>query len=165
MAVTSWGICGPGIEYAIEEELITANPAAGVLKKLGLDGRKEEGLKAGKGEPESIIFHTKGKHTSQNTIRNIWKRLLIKAGLENQRLHNTRHTYASILLSNRESPVYVKEQLGHSSIQMTVDIYGQLIPNSNRDAVNRLDNPHSNTPHPHPPKTEKPQPVKIMANS
>jgi hypothetical protein len=29
------------IEYAIEEELITANPAAGVLKKLGLDGRND----------------------------------------------------------------------------------------------------------------------------
>jgi hypothetical protein len=62
-------------------------------------------------------------------------------------------------------PVYVKEQLGHSSIQMTVDIYGHLIPNSNREAVNRLDNPHSNAPHPHPPKTEKPQPVEIVANS
>jgi integrase len=78
--------------------------------------------------------------------------------LEDQRLHNTRHTYASILLSNGESLVYVKEQLGHSSIQMTVDIYGHLIPNSNRKAVNRLENMHPNAPHPHPPKTEKPQP-------
>jgi integrase len=51
--------------------------------------------------------------------------------LDDQRLHNTRHTYASILLSNGESPAYVKEQLGHSSIQMTVDIHGHLIPNSN----------------------------------
>lgn len=85
--------------------------------------------------------------------------------MEDQRLHNTRHTYASILLTNGESPVYVKEQLSHSSIQMTVDIYGHLIPNSNREAVNRLDNPHSNAPHPHPPKTEKPQPAKIAANS
>ena len=134
------------------------------LRKL-LNKRKEEGLKAGKGEPEDIIFHTKGGHTSQNTIRNIWKRLLKKAGLEDQRLHNTRHTYASILLSNGESPVYVKEQLGHSSIQMTVDIYGHLIPNSNREAVNRLDNPHSNAPHTHPLKTEKPQPIEIVANS
>jgi integrase len=43
------------------------------------------------------------------------------------------------LVSNGESPVYVKEQLGHSSIQMTVDIYGHLIPSSNRQAVNALD--------------------------
>jgi len=43
------------------------------------------------------------------------------------------------------SPVYVKEQLGHGSIQMTVDIYGRWIPNQNRDAVNRLDNERDST--------------------
>ena len=36
-------------------------------------------------------------------------------------------------------PVYVKEQLGHSSIKITVDIYGHLIPGSNRKAVDKLD--------------------------
>ena len=47
--------------------------------------------------------------------------------------------FASQLLTNDKSLVYVKEQLGHSSIQMTVDIYGHLIPSSNRAAVDRLD--------------------------
>jgi integrase len=50
-----------------------------------------------------------------------------------------RHTYAGTLLSTGASPVYVKEQLGHSSISMTVDIYGHLIPSANRDIVNRLE--------------------------
>jgi integrase len=59
--------------------------------------------------------------------------------LRDRRLHDTRHTYASTLLSNGTSPVCVKEQLGHASIQMTVDIYGHLIPSSNRVTVNRLD--------------------------
>ena len=35
--------------------------------------------------------------------------------------------------------VYVKEQLGHASIQITVDTYGHLIPGANRAAVDRLD--------------------------
>ncbi|MCD6269842.1 MAG: tyrosine-type recombinase/integrase [Deltaproteobacteria bacterium] len=55
------------------------------------------------------------------------------------RFHDIRHTFASLLLTNGESLAYVKEQLGHSSIQMTVDIYGHLIPGSNRKAVNRLE--------------------------
>ena len=59
--------------------------------------------------------------------------------MEDQRLHNTRHTYASILLNNGESPVYVKEQLGHSSIQITVDIYGKWIQTKKEAGVNRLD--------------------------
>jgi integrase len=101
--------------------------------------RKEEGLKAGKGAPGEIVFHTNDEYTSQNTIRNIWKRMLKKAKLRDMRFHDIRHSFASLLLSNGESPVYVKEQLGHSSIQMTVDIYGHLIPSSNRQAVNALD--------------------------
>ena len=32
----------------------------------------------------------------------------------------------------------MKEQLGHSSIQITVDLYGHLVPGANRNAVDRL---------------------------
>lgn len=101
--------------------------------------RKKEALKEGIGDPIDIIFHRKGGYLSQNSARNVFKRILTKAGSRNMKVHNTRHTFASLLLSNGESPAYVKEQLGHSSIQMTVDIYGHLIPGSNREAVNRLD--------------------------
>ena len=71
------------------------------------------------------------------------------------RLHDIRHTYASLLLSRGESAVYVKEQLGHSSIQMTVDIYGHLIPSSNRGAVNQLDSPQPSATYTQPAKIEK----------
>src|SRR5262249_60436673 len=39
-----------------------------------------------------------------------------------------------------ERPVYVKDQMGHSSIQIIVDQYGHLIPGGNLSAVDRLDN-------------------------
>ena len=61
-----------------------------------------------------------------------------KAKIRRRRAHDTRHTFASILLMNGESPVYVKDQLGHSSIKMTVDVYGHFIPGANRQAVNKL---------------------------
>ncbi len=86
-----------------------------------------------------------GKHIEKNYIRRVFKRVLKKAGLREIRLHDIRHTFASLLLSDGASPVYVKEQLGHTSIQMTVDIYGHLIPSSNREMVNRLDTPQSAT--------------------
>ena len=55
------------------------------------------------------------------------------------RFHDLRHTFASLLLQNGESLAYVKEQMGHSSIQVTVDIYGHLVPGGNRAAVDKLD--------------------------
>ena len=60
-------------------------------------------------------------------------------GLRQIRLHDLRHTFALLLLQQGESVVNVKEQLGHASIQITVDTYGHLIPGANRNAVDRLD--------------------------
>ena len=101
--------------------------------------RKAEALGSGRGEVVEWIFHRNGEPMAQNSLRNIFKRILRKAGMRDIRFHDIRHTYASLLLSNGESPAYVKDQLGHSSIQITVDIYGHLLPGSNREAVNRLD--------------------------
>jgi integrase len=63
---------------------------------------------------------------------------LKKAGLRRIRFHDLRHTFASLLIQNGEPLAYIKDQLGHSSIKMTVDVYGHLVPGSNRQAVNRL---------------------------
>lgn len=125
------------------------------LKRLYVQ-RKREAIKQGMSAPVESIFQKGGKHISQNSIRNVFKRILKKAGLRHIRPHDMRHTFASLLLSNGESPVYVKEQLGHSSINTTVDIYGHLIPSSNRDAINRLDNPHPSATYPQPAQTKKP---------
>jgi integrase len=61
-----------------------------------------------------------------------------RAKIRRRRVHDTRHTFASILLSNGESLKYVSTQLGHSSIRMTADVYGHLEVGSNRAAVDRL---------------------------
>lgn len=74
-----------------------------------------------------------------SNLRKLFNRLLVAAKLRRIRFHDLRHTFASLLLQQGESPVYVKEQMGHSSITITVDVYGHLIPGGNRQAVDRLD--------------------------
>lgn len=68
-------------------------------------------------------------------------KLLKAAGLRHIRFHDLRHMFASLVLQQGKSPVYVKEQMGHSSIQVTVDLYGHLIPGGTKQAVDRLDSP------------------------
>jgi integrase len=68
----------------------------------------------------------------------VWYKVLKRAGLRAVRLHDLRHTYASLLLEANEPMIYVKEQLGHSTIQVTVDLYGHVRPGANRQAVDRL---------------------------
>jgi integrase len=65
--------------------------------------------------------------------------VLAKAGIRKIRLHDLRHTFGSLLIQNGAGLVYVKEQMGHSSIQVTVDTYGHLVPSANVSYVDRLD--------------------------
>ncbi len=108
--------------------------------------RKELFLAQGKNElPETDwIFPNQngGFRDMKNLKKRHFQKCLEKAGLRSIRFHDLRHTFASLLLQNGESLTYVKEQLGHSSIKITVDIYGHLVPGANRQAVNRL--PHLN---------------------
>ena len=55
------------------------------------------------------------------------------------RLHDLRQTFASLLLQQRESLVYVKEEKGYSAI--TVDLYSHLTTGGNRQAVDQLEWP------------------------
>ena len=68
----------------------------------------------------------------------VWHPLLVKADLRRLPFHTLRHTYASLLIMRGENLTYIKEQLGHSSIQVTVDLYGHLIPGVHRGAVDAL---------------------------
>ncbi len=74
-----------------------------------------------------------------NLYHRVFLPVLAKAGIRKIRLHDLRHTFGSLLIQNGASIVYVKEQMGHSSIQVTVDIYGHLIPGANVSFVDRLD--------------------------
>ncbi len=112
------------------------------LKALLVE-RKKETLRHGWGELPPWVFVNQGPVPIQrpNFAGRVWPKLLAKAGLRHIRIHDLRHTYASLLIQNGESLAYVKDQLGHQSIQLTVDTYGHLVPGGNRQAVDRLDDP------------------------
>jgi integrase len=80
-----------------------------------------------------------GTQLDPSNLRKLFYLLLTDAKLRRVRFHDLRHTFASLLLENGESLAYVRDQMGHSSIQVTVDIYGHLVPGGNRQAVDRLD--------------------------
>ena len=119
---------------------------AETLKSLLVE-RKKEALAKGWGEvPEQVFVNEDGGVIHEANLRNrVFFKALAKAGLRRIRIHDLRHTFASLLIQNSESLAYVKEQLGHHSIQITVDIYGHLVPGANRQAVDRLDDDVSNT--------------------
>ncbi|WP_302326121.1 tyrosine-type recombinase/integrase [Enterocloster lavalensis] len=64
--------------------------------------------------------------------------ILKRAGIRKYRFHDLRHTVASLLIEHNESPKAIQELLGHSSITVTMDIYGHISEDSKRGTINRL---------------------------
>ena len=58
-----------------------------------------------------------------NLDRRSFKPLLKKAGMPDIRLHDLRHTCATVLLSEGVNPKFVQKLLGHEDIKLTLDTY------------------------------------------
>ena len=61
-----------------------------------------------------------------------------RVGLRVIRFHDLRHTYAALQIAAGASPKYLQAQMGHSSIKVTLDLYGHLMPDVEREAARRL---------------------------
>lgn len=85
-------------------------------------------------------------------------RLLKSFGLPVVRLHDLRHSCASMLLAMGVHPKLVQETLGHSSYQLTMDTYSHVIPAMRNEVADRMDHALGSTPTPAPtqPSTAKP---------
>jgi integrase len=90
---------------------------------------------------EDLVFPSKaGTVLDQSNLTNYqFLPCLDRAGLRRFRFHDLRHTFGSLLIRDGASLAYVKDQMGHSSIQVTVDTYGHLIPGADIAWVDRLD--------------------------
>jgi len=68
-----------------------------------------------------------------------FKSLLRLAGLPVIRFHDLRHTAATLLLAQGVNPKVVSEMLGHSSIAVTLGIYGHVMPHMQQQAAEITD--------------------------
>jgi len=75
----------------------------------------------------------------RNIVNREFEGAFRRAGLRKIRFHDLRHTFASLLIDRGEHPKYIQTQIGHSSINVTMDIYGHLMKVVNQDAAKRLD--------------------------
>ena len=97
-------------------------------------------LKLGKSELDDLVFPSpSGGPLHRSTL---YKRGFLsairKSGVPRIRFHDLRHTYASLLIDQGEHPKYIQAQMGHSSINVTMDVYGHLMNKVNVASANKL---------------------------
>ena len=89
---------------------------------------------------DALVFSTyDGKPLRPNTITRAWQSVASRAGMKRIRLHDARHTHASLMLKQGIHPKVVQERLGHASIQMTLDTYSHVAPGLQEAAAQRFD--------------------------
>jgi integrase len=89
---------------------------------------------------DDLVFgDVEGKPWRPNTITRAWETMASHAGVKVIRLHDARHTHASIMSKQGIHPKIVQERLGHASIQMTLDTYSHMAPGLQEAAAVRSD--------------------------
>jgi integrase len=91
-------------------------------------------------QDSDLVFTTLGGTPLEpNDISKRFPKLCAAAGLRRIRLHDLRHTCASLLLAQGHSPRVVMEILGHSSMDVTMNIYGHVELEAQREAIAATD--------------------------
>ncbi len=106
-------------------------------------------------ERQEAVFATAGRRMEQtglvfcrpddgspllpDTVTKNWIRLVQREGLAGVRLHDLRHTHASLMLKQGVHPKVVQERLGHASIGITLDVYSHVAPGLQAAAAARFD--------------------------
>jgi hypothetical protein len=82
-----------------------------------------------------VITTEDGRPFHPETLSGLFVRQARRAGLPPIRLHDLRHSVASILLARGVHPKVVSEMLGHSTIALTLDTYSHVIPSLQQEAA------------------------------
>ena len=94
---------------------------------------------ASNSETDFVFAHHDGSPFDPSTITHAFTKLRKRAGLPSIRLHDARHTHATIMLKEHVHPKVVQERLGHSNVAMTLDRYSHAVPGLQEAAALRFD--------------------------
>ena len=119
--------------------IIVSDDVIDLLKKIRtiqLERKKNLGF-----EDENYIFcMDNGKKVIPRTAYNRYTKVFKAAKLSNFNFKSLRHTHATYMLQAGVHPKIVQERLGHSSIEVTLNIYSHVIPSLQKTAVAEFEN-------------------------
>lgn len=91
-------------------------------------------------DPTTLVFTSQaGTPIEPRNVNRAFEALLKKAKLRRVKLHDLRHTCASLLLAEGVAPRVVMELLGHSAIAVTMNTYSHVIPALQDESAQRMD--------------------------
>jgi integrase len=96
-------------------------------------------------DDDLVFSQSDGRPLLPDTVSHAWAKLAQRNGLKGIRLHDARHSHASLMLKQGIHPKIVQERLGHASIQVTLDTYSHVAPGLQQAAAARFDEAFATT--------------------
>lgn len=87
-----------------------------------------------------IVCTSTGTPINPNNVSRSFNALIRDTGLRRIRVHDLRHTSATLLLLAGTPAKIVSERLGHATIAITLDLYSHVLPDMQADAALAMDN-------------------------
>ena len=86
-----------------------------------------------------VVRSAAGRPIAKSTLRGNFRRVLRKAGLPPMRLHDLRHSCASLLLGEGMAAQTLAKLLGHSEVKTTLNLYGHVSQSQTKEAAIAMD--------------------------
>jgi integrase len=90
-------------------------------------------------EDDFVFSQADGKPLNPNAVTLAFRRIIKKAKLNHVRVHDLRHTHATLMLKAGVHPKIVSERLGHANIGITLDTYSHVLPGLQEAAMEKFD--------------------------
>lgn len=97
-----------------------------------------EALRRGAPDRSGLVFSRDGAPLDPVSVSKTFAKLVERSGLPRIRLHDLRHTHATLALQAGVHPKIVSERLGHSTVSLTLDVYSHAIPHMQADAASKV---------------------------
>jgi integrase len=106
-----------------------------------LDELSRHLARRGRPSPNELVFVAAdgGPLRASNFRQRVWSPALRRVGLEGLHFHHLRHSAAALMIEAGAHVETIKRRLGHSSIRVTSDVYGSLLPTVDEEVASDLD--------------------------
>ena len=92
-----------------------------------------------KTDPEAVFLFGTSRPLPERTTDRFFENACENANVKKIRIHDLRHSCASLLLSKGVSIVAVSRQLGHANVTQTLNTYAHLMPDDQSKTVAELE--------------------------
>ncbi|MEI4452092.1 site-specific integrase [Bacillus velezensis] len=140
------------ITYINQEYIITSPKTKNSIRRISINSKlialldqwkqKQKEIFDGLGikqTEESYMFQYKDRPPTKDIFSRKIKQICKRGNIEPIRFHDLRHSHVALLINQGEDYLVIKERLGHGSVAFTMNTYGHLFPNKQKETADRLD--------------------------